>query len=77
MDNTHITSVLHLRYSLNAFTRDYASSIIGSFMLSGIEGDKPSYMSSRPEIQFTSDLRLINSTDELMTVEQTLKLILV
>ncbi len=72
MDNNHITSVLHLRYSLNAFTKSQASSTIGSFMLSGIEGNKSSEMNSKPEIQFCSDLKLINNTDGLMTVEQTL-----
>lgn len=42
-------------------------------MLSGIEGGKPSDMNNRPEIQFCSDLKLINSTDGIMTVEQTLE----
>lgn len=42
-------------------------------MLSGIEGNRPSEIHSRPEIQHSSDLKLISNVDGCMTIEQTLE----
>ena len=42
-------------------------------MFSGIEGNRPSEMNSRPKLKFCSDLTLTSNADGPMIVEQTLE----